>query len=157
MYCVQRSSRGCQDNRIASLGSVHLHYLHCVLHSLRFHGSHMISISLLLHAVLHALRGHGFQPVGVHSEKSSPYCNKVAVKTARNAKIRVLNAADIYSKNGERTKGYPLTTIYIWWHLCHWWPSGVPGKQAPRGEIVTPVLACHCRGRDSLAPLARYS
>ena len=102
---------GCQDNSIASLGSVHLHYLHCVLHSLRFHGSHMISISLFLHRVLHALRGHDFQPLGVHPDKSSPYCNKVAVQTARNAKIRVLNAADIYSKNGERTKGYPLTTI----------------------------------------------
>ena len=123
MYCVQRSSRGCQDNSIASLGSVHLHYLHCVLHSLRFHGSHMISISLFLHRVLHALRGHDFQPLGVHPEKSSPYCNKVAVKTARNAKIRVLNAADIYSKNGERAKGYPLTTIIciISSKVCFYW------------------------------------
>ena len=26
-------------------------------------------------------------------------------------------------------------------HLCLWWPSGVPGKQAPQGEIVTPAFA----------------
>ena len=38
---------------------------------------------------------------------------------------------------------YVYIYIYIYTrqgHLCLWWPSGVPGKQAPQGEIVTPAL-----------------